>query len=265
MASYESFARVYDSFMSDIPYDEWCDYLHSLLLRYGVPDGLVLELGCGTGAMTERLAETGYDMIGVDSSIDMLEMAREKQVESGSDILYLLQDMREFELYGTVRAVVSVCDSLNYITDEQDLLQVFRLVNNYLDPGGIFLFDLNTVYKYEEILAEQVIAENREEGSFIWENWYDRETKINEYDLTLYIAAKNGLYERFEEVHYQKAYTIERVCELLEEAGLRLEAVYDAFTWDEPKPESERVCFAAREIKKRNQDTLYRDSERGTS
>ncbi|MCD8336258.1 MAG: class I SAM-dependent methyltransferase, partial [Lachnospiraceae bacterium] len=142
MASYESFARVYDLFMSDTPYDEWCEYLHSLLLHYGVADGLVLELGCGTGQVTERLAAFGYDMIGVDNSIDMLEIAREKMTErqpeednaprpeSGADILYLLQDMREFELYGTVRAVVSICDSMNYITDEVDLLQVFRLVNN---------------------------------------------------------------------------------------------------------------------------------------
>jgi len=290
MASYESFARVYDIFMSDTPYDEWCEYLHSLLLRYGVAEGLVLELGCGTGQMTGRLASLGYDMIGVDNSLDMLEIAREKLAERQSgvrrddegisdpamrcepeeegkitkqetepDILYLLQDMREFELYGTVRAVVSICDSMNYITEEADLLQVFRLVNNYLDPGGVFIFDLNTLYKYEEILAENVFAENRDEGSFIWENWYDSETQINEYDLTLYIRSEsNGFrdcsensYERYEEVHYQKAYAIDRVSELLKEAGLHLEAVYDAFTLDQPRLESERVYFVARETQKR--------------
>ncbi|MCC8104169.1 MAG: class I SAM-dependent methyltransferase [Clostridiales bacterium] len=318
MASYESFARVYDIFMSDTPYDEWCEYLHSLLLRYGVAEGLVLELGCGTGQMTERLAARGYDMIGVDNSLDMLEIAREKMTERQSgagrddeehsdsamrcepeekgrtleqemepDILYLLQDMREFELYGTVRAVVSICDSMNYITEEEDLLQVFRLVNNYLDPGGVLIFDLNTLYKYEEILAENVFAENRDEGSFIWENWYDPETQINEYDLTLYIQSKsNGYrdhneecdrsrgcgngdvsncaisnsaslcgsessYERYEEVHYQKAYTIDCVRELLQKAGLHLEAVYDAFTLEQPRPESERVYFVAREEQKK--------------
>ncbi|MCC8067294.1 MAG: class I SAM-dependent methyltransferase [Clostridiales bacterium] len=250
MASYESFARVYDIFMSDTPYDDWCSYLHSLLSADGIADGLVLDLGCGTGAVTERLADLGYDMIGVDNSIDMLEIARGKQAESGSDILYLLQDMREFELYGTVRAVVSVCDSLNYITEEEDLLQVFQLVNNYLDPGGLFLFDLNTVYKYETVLADHIFAENREEGSFIWENWYDLETRINEYDLTLYISDRDGKYERYEETHYQKAYRTEVVMELLEKAGLKLEAVYDAFTQNEPGPMSERVCFVAREVEK---------------
>ena len=169
MATYESFARVYDLFMDNIPYEEWSVYLHELLQRDGVEDGLVLELGCGTGTMTELLSGMGYDMIGVDAAPDMLEIALEKKEKSGADILYLQQDMREFELYGTVRAVVSVCDSMNYITEEEDLLQVFRLVNNYLDPGGVFIFDLNTIYKYEQ-LGESVIAENREESSFIWEN-----------------------------------------------------------------------------------------------
>ena len=131
-------------------------------------DGLVLDMGCGTGAMTRYLDAHGYDMTGIDVSEEMLTIAKEK---SSQDILYLLQDMREFELYGTMRAAVSICDSMNYILEEDDLLQVFSLVNNYLDPGGIFIFDLNTVYKYQEILGEQTIAEDREECSFIWDNF----------------------------------------------------------------------------------------------
>ena len=118
MSSYESFARVYDLFMDNIPYEEWCEYLAGLLEDQGLREGLVLELGCGTGNMTRLLAEKGYDMIGVDNSVDMLEIAMEKKEEEEQDILYLLQDMREFELYGTVRAVVSVCDSMNYIIEE---------------------------------------------------------------------------------------------------------------------------------------------------
>ncbi len=247
MASYESFAQVYDLFMDNIPYGEWCGYLHMLLKKYGVDGGLVLELGCGTGSMTELLSGLGYDMIGVDNSSEMLGIALEKRERSGHDILYLMQDMRGFELYGTVRAVVSVCDSLNYITEEEDLLQVFRLVNNYLDPGGIFLFDLNTVYKYRELLGENVFAENREESSFIWENWYEEETQINEYDLTLFIRTDEGLYEKYEETHYQRAYPVDTVRRLLAQAGLKLEAVYDAFTEEEPDEKSERVCFVARE------------------
>ena len=153
MEAYTAFAEVYDAFMDNIPYEKWADYVHGLLEEYGIKDGLVLELGCGTGSLTELLAVMGYDMIGVDSSGDMLGTAMEKRERSGLDILYLLQDMREFELYGTVRAVVSVCDSMNYITEYEDLTQVFRLVNNYLDPGGMFIFDLNTEYKYRQVLG----------------------------------------------------------------------------------------------------------------
>lgn len=249
-SAYGSFAYVYDIFMDNIPYEEWCEYLHMLLKQYGVEDGLVLELGCGTGSMTELLAQQGYDMIGVDNSMEMLEIAMEKKVESGHDILYLLQDMREFELYGTVKAVVSVCDSMNYITEEEDLLEVFKLVNNYLDPKGVFIFDLNTIYKYETLLGDNTIAENREESSFIWENWYDEETQINEYDLTLFIENEDGLYEKYEETHYQRAYEIERVCQLIEEAGMKVEAVYDAFTTEAVHEESERVYIVAREVSK---------------
>lgn len=160
MQPYTGFASVYDMFMDNVPYDEWTDYVVHLLNKYGVEKGLVLELGCGTGSMTERLSSKGYDMIGIDSSEDMLAIAREKSIENGNNILYLCQDMREFELYGTVAAVVSVCDSMNYILNEEDLLKVFRLVNNYLDPKGVFIFDLDTQYAYEEVIGDFTIAEN---------------------------------------------------------------------------------------------------------
>ncbi|MCD7906183.1 MAG: class I SAM-dependent methyltransferase, partial [Clostridium sp.] len=187
MEAYTSFAEVYDLFQDNVPYKEWCEYLAGLLTEYGVRDGLVLDLGCGTGSLTELLAGRGYDMIGVDNSSEMLEIAMGKRDRSGQGILYLLQDMREFELYGTVAAVVSICDSMNYILEYGDLVQVFKLVNNYLDPGGVFIFDLNTPYKYRELLADNTFAEEREESSFIWENFYDQDEGINEYDLTLFI------------------------------------------------------------------------------
>ena len=171
--AYGEFARVYDMFQDNVDYQTWGQWLKQQLEAQGITNGLVLDLGCGTGTMTEILAEAGYDMIGVDNSGEMLAEAMEKRVESGHDILYLLQDMQEFELYGTVRAVVSVCDSLNYITEEEELEHVFALVNNYLDPQGIFLFDMNTVYKYQTMIGNTTIAENRDEGSFIWENSYD--------------------------------------------------------------------------------------------
>lgn len=256
MDAYTSFARVYDTFMDNIPYEEWADYLTGLLREYGVEHGLVLDLGCGTGNMTELLAAKGYDMIGADNSEEMLEIAMEKRMETGSEILYLLQDMREFELYGTVRAVVSVCDSVNYITEEEELLEVFRLVNNYLDPGGVFIFDFNTRYKYQEVLGDRTIAENREDCSFIWDNYYYEEDKINEYELSLFIRKDGELFRKYVETHYQRAYTLEEIIALVKKSGMEFVTAYDAFTREAPQKESERIYIVAQENGKsrKNQD-----------
>lgn len=249
MEAYTSFAEVYDQFMDNVPYREWADFLQEILQKEGINDGLVLDLGCGTGSMTEELAGRGYDMIGVDNSEDMLEIAMEKRQESGHDILYLLQDMQGFELYGTVRAVVSVCDSVNYVTEKEELEQVFRLVNNYLDPGGIFVFDFNTEYKYREVLGDRTIAENREDSSFIWDNYYYEEEHMNEYELTLFIqeADQKELYHKYQETHFQRAYTLEEIRELLEKSGLRFVAAYEDYTKKAPGKGSERICVVARE------------------
>ena len=275
METYASFASVYDTFMDNVPYKAWGKYLHSLLCKYGISDGIVLDLGCGTGTMTEILAGYGYDMIGVDNSEDMLELAMEKRIVSGHDILYLLQDMREFELYGTVRAVVSVCDSVNYITEPEELREVFCLVNNYLDPGGIFLFDFNTEYKYREVMGDCTIAEDRGDCSFIWDNCYYEEERINEYELTFFIREGAGtgqggkteeaadetekeyaeenrrgngaLYRKYRETHFQRGYTLEEIRELINSAGLVFETAYDMDTHGEATDTSERICVIARE------------------
>jgi cyclopropane fatty-acyl-phospholipid synthase-like methyltransferase len=233
--------------MDNIPYEEWAEYLSRLLAEYEVTDGIVLDLGCGTGTLTELMAARGFDMIGVDYSEEMLEIAMEKRAESGRDILYLLQDMREFELYGTVRAVISICDSLNYITEEEELEEVFRLVNNYLDPEGVFIFDFNTVYKYREILGDQTIAESREDCSFIWDNYYYEEEQINEYELSLFLQEEGNLYRKYVETHYQKGYELETIKSLLEKSGMKFVTAYDAFTRNPPTKESERVYVIARE------------------
>lgn len=251
MEAYTSFASVYDTFMDDVPYEEWSTYLHELLQEYGINDGLVLDLGCGTGTMTELLASMGYDMIGIDNSGDMLEIALEKKMKSGNDILYLQQDMKEFELYGTVRGIVSICDSVNYITEPEDLKRVFYWVNNYLDADGVFIFDFNTDYKYRELLGDRTIAENRDECSFIWDNYYYEEEKINEYELSLFIKDetlskdKGEMYRKFKETHFQRGYTLEEMKYLLEAAGLNFLASYEAFTKIQPGEDSERIYVIA--------------------
>ena len=251
MEAYSEFAQVYDLFMDNIPYDQWCEYLVTLLKKYGVDDGLILELGCGTGNISEALRKKGYDMIGIDNSAEMLSVAIEKSMEVEDETLpqalYLCQDMREFELYGTVRAIVSICDSMNYITEPDDLYEVFRLANNYLDPDGVFIFDMNTRYKYENMLGEQTIAETREDHCFIWDNFYDKDSRLNEYVLNLFIQGDDGRYDRHEEIHYQRAYDLEEVRQLIEEAGMKWEGAYDAFTMEPVREDSERIYIIARE------------------
>lgn len=253
MEAYTDFASVYDRFMDETPYEQWCDNIVRELGAHDIKDGLVLELGCGTGSMTELLAAKGYDMIGVDCADEMLNIACAKREQSGHDILYLNQDMRSFELYGTVRAVVSVCDSLNYLLEDEDVIDCFRLVNNYLDPKGIFFFDFNTRYKYETVIGDSVIAENREDCSFIWENYYDSESDINEYDLTIFArneeASADGqeLFSRFQEVHLQRGYTLEEMKHFIEASGLVLIKTYDADTLGEATAQSERIYCVAEE------------------
>lgn len=270
MQAYSDFAGVYDELMDNVPYESWCENIAALIDRYGIsrpvgesrPEGegnsetenllaserdLVLDLGCGTGTLTQLLHKRGYDMIGVDNSPEMLGIAMEKSAQGGGGILYLLQDMRELELYSTVGTVLSVCDSLNYLLEEKELLQVFRLVNNYLYPGGLFLFDFNTVYKYSQVIGDAVIAENREDCSFIWENYYHEQEEINEYDLTVFVQEEGEHFRRFVENHLQRGYTPQTMCGLVEQAGMQVIRLLDADTLGEVTDQSQRVYVLARE------------------
>lgn len=264
MDIYQDFAKVYDELMDNTPYVQWGERLDTLIRKYGVskPErdaegvldserNLVVDLGCGTGTLTELMYQKGYDMIGVDMSEDMLGVAMAKKEGSGSEILYLQQDMRELELYSTVGTVFSVCDSLNYILEEEELAEIFSLVNNYLFPGGLFIFDFNTVYKYREIIGESTIAENREDCSFIWENFYDPEGDINEYDLTIFIREEGDTFRKFTETHLQRGYTVEQMTRLAEQAGMEVVEVMDADTGEAVTDISERVYVVAREKAKK--------------
>ena len=264
MEAYTDFAMVYDTFMDETPYEQWCEFLMELFRKYGaqkddtrqensaVMDNLrqerntVLDLGCGTGTLTELLARRGYDMIGIDLSEEMLRIAVDKRERSGLDILYLCQDMRELELYGTVGAVVSVCDSVNYLLEEDDVVQTFRLVNNYLYPEGLFIFDFNTIYKYAEVSGDATIAEDREECSFIWENTYYEEERINEYDLSIFVREEGDRYRKFQETHLQRGYSLKEMRGMVEAAGLLFVDAIDADTHEEPGQESERIYIVAR-------------------
>ena len=247
MDAYTSFASVYDLFMDNVPYEEWCAFLCKMLAQHGITDGPVLDLGCGTGKMTRLMSEQGYDMTGIDNAAEMLQIAA---MEPGEvPILYLLQDMQDLELDGCVRAVYSVCDCVNYVLDEEELQQAFSRVHEYLEEDGVFIFDVNASYKYTKLLAENTFAESRDEGSFIWDNYYDEEERINEYDLTLFIPEGDELYRRYTETHYQRNYETATLLKLLKNAGFTDICVYDDYT-DAPLCEtSERAVFVAKKSK----------------
>jgi len=237
---YERFAYVYDACVRGAPYDKWVRAITGLWSAHGCAPISVLELGCGTGSVLRRLAALGYDMIGVDASADMLACARDK----APGVLLLQQDMRELELYGTVDAAISVFECMNYLPNLSGLLRVFANVRTYLNPGGLFIFDINSKNKYIRLSDETPYCRVLPDLAFIWEYDYDHDTMINECTATFFTRDdKTGQYERFTEIHCQRAYARGDIEKRAAAAGLELIEVLDADTMAKPDPHSERWYF----------------------
>lgn len=239
---YDSFAYVYDVFMEGTPYEKWTDNIERLFKKYKTEPKLILELGCGTGNITVPMAKRGFEMIGVDLSVDMLNEARSKTIAENLDILYINQDMRAFELYGSVDACISLCDSMNYILSDEDIKKVFCLVKNYLNPGGYFIFDLNTEYMFELMDKQASFGEARERSAFVCETRYNKRTRLMEYSVDVFKdTKKNGSYARFSETHYERAYALDEISKLISACWLKFAGVFDADTLKEPTEVSKRV------------------------
>ena len=238
MTTYIGFAYMYDQLMKDIPYEAWASYIDDTLVRHlgeNRQGRIVVDMACGTGIITLALAKLGYDMIGIDISADMLSQAQAKTL--GENILYLAQDMRQLDLYGTVDAAICTCDGLNYILDEGELAAIFAKVKMFMNPGGIFIFDMNTEYKFQEVLGgKSFIAKGVE-----WDNHYDPATKINKYHVVFTPKDEPA----FEEVHHQRAYAHDMVCNLLQNAGFATIQTYDSYSHDPISPSSTRYVFIA--------------------
>ena len=211
---------MYDYFQaqSRIPYDDWIDRVEGIWRKNNLMPKLVLDLGCGTGAVTTRFKARGYDMIGIDLSPDMLAQAQAKPESEG--ILYLNQDMRAFELYGTVDAVICLCDGINYLLTEEDLAATFGMVNNYLNPGGLLVFDLKTEKCFSG-LGNQTFADQSPDAAYICENQYDSQTQTCQFTITLFYKTQNNLFRRSEETHRQRAYSPHAIEEAITKSGLR--------------------------------------------
>ena len=246
---YDAIASVYDQLNRELDYEAWADFFERCFARFLLsPPELVLDLACGTGRMTRVLARRGYDMIGVDGSASMLSEAYNRR--EGEKILYLCQDMREFELYGTVGAVVCCLDSINYLLKEEDVRRVFSLVHNYLDPDGLFLFDVNSPYKFENVSGNnEYILEDEIEGRSVycgWQNDYHEDSGVCDFYLTLFEEVEDGSYLRSEEHQQERCYTQEQLSEWLAQCGFELLGIYGDYDESAPDPDCERWYIAAR-------------------
>ena len=240
---YQDFSYFYDRFAYDIDYGKFYRYYKKIFERFSLSPKLVLDMCCGTGTLTTLMAED-YDMIGVDSSWEMLDVAREK--DKNGNILYLNQSMTDFELYGTVDACYSSLDSVNYLIDDVDLKKHFLLMKNYLNPNGLYIFDISTIYKFRYVLGNKTFTDETETDLFVWQNCY--ENRLLTMDLDIFSETDNGTYERISETHYERGYTVLEITKAAEACGFRVEAVYDEFSFLPAHSKSSRIFFVIRSV-----------------
>ncbi len=248
MSSYSVFARYYDALTENVEYPRRADYLLALMKRLGHVPGLALDLACGTGSLTLELFRRGVDIYGADASVDMLSEARQKCAEAGADILFLCQKMQSLDLYGTVDTVICTLDSLNHLCGREEVQAAFSRVSFFMDPGGWFLFDMNTPYKHEKVLGNSTFVYDMEDVFCVWQNRCTPSS--HKVDIQLDFFERDGqVYRRSAEHFAEWAYPVEEVKAMLEKAGFGEIHVYNELTFDRPEPDSQRLVYAARKIR----------------
>ncbi len=238
MECYMEFASLYDTLTCDVEYEKRADYIEQLIEKFmSKKPELIADIGCGTGTMCDILQKRGYDMIGIDSSEAMLNIAREKN----DKILYLLQDMTSFELYGTVDVILSLLDTVNYLTEDGELYNFLLLAKNYLNPSGLLIFDINSPYKFKNILSNNIYNFENDKVFYSWENDFDG--RICEFYLNFFVKDDNDKYTRITEQHFERCYEIEEIKTLVEKAGLTLLGVFGDLSQKTYKNDDERIFF----------------------
>lgn len=248
--SYSYFASVYDLLTENVEYSRRADYICSLLSENGINGGLLLDVACGTGSLSLELAKRGFDVTGVDISREMLSRAQNKMYESGENILFLCQDMRKLDLYGTVNCAVCMLDSLNHLTSTEDLLETFKSVSLFLEDGGIFIFDMNTPYKHREILADNSFVYELDRLFCVWRNTLSDDGATVEINLDFFEKTDGANYRRYCESFCEKAYDTQTVVDLLGQAQLSLVSQYGELSCDAPGEKTQRTVFVARRNKR---------------
>ncbi len=248
MSDYGDFAFVYDLLTSEIDYEKRAEYFDEVILRHGGFHGILLDLGCGTGKLSEALSGLGYDVVGVDNSEEMLSIALEKKLKSGRDIMYLCQNMTELDLYGTIDAVVSALDSLNHLTDYGDFCTALQKVSLFLHPDGVFVFDVNTCYKHREILADNTFVYDYGDVYCAWQNSL-RENDIVQMDLDIFVSEDGESYLRMEDHFAERAYSEKEIEDALRMAGLQIQAVYGEDSFKPPQADEQRLIYVVKHAK----------------
>lgn len=241
---YHQFAQVYDRLMGDVDYGEWADYLVKLFQQYHKSPQRILDLACGTGNITIPLAKKGYEIIGVDLSEDMLSIADQKSNSQSVNIQWMCQDIRELQGFKNIDAIICACDGLNYVLREEELEDVFLNAYQLLNPKGIFTFDMNSQFKIAEVLGQNTFADAGEDISFIWDNYYDEDNEIVDFELSFFLK-EGDVYKRFNEFHQQRAYSTQKIVNLLMKVGFKKVENFDAFTFNRPLSISERIQYIA--------------------
>ncbi len=247
MDQYREFAFVYDELMDDVDYENWIDYIEKIIKKEDAKVQNILELACGTGNITIPLAKKNYDIAGIDISDEMLNVARTKAEKQNIELVLLEQDISELDFDVTnLDCVLCACDGFNYITYDEDLENVFSKTYELLKEEGIFIFDISSFYKLSTILGDNMYGENRENVSYMWQNYFDDEQNLVEMELTFFVADEGGKFDKYEEVHLQRAYTEEEIIKMLNKAGFSKIKVYGDFTFESPSEDSERIFFICR-------------------
>ncbi|MBQ8171857.1 MAG: class I SAM-dependent methyltransferase [Oscillospiraceae bacterium] len=244
MSGYGEFADVYDLLTENVPYDDIAEYYHGIIGELGAPGKYLLDMGCGTGNLTMRLAALGYDIIASDASQEMLTVAVSKLCDE--NIRYICQSMTETELYGAVDIAVSTLDSINHLDSAEDILACFRQTAQNMNEDGLFLFDVNTVFKHREILADNTFVYDVDGVYCVWQNEFCKEDNSVGIELDLFYENEDGSYDRGFESFREIALPKDHISELLSEAGFEVEAVYEYLTHNAPCETSDKLLFAAR-------------------
>jgi len=243
--SYGDFAFIYDKLTDDVEYEKRAEYVKKLIdMHFGKKASLLCDLGCGTGTMCNLMSQKGFDVIGIDSSETMLSVASSKS--EGKNVLYLNQDMCDFELFGTVDVFISMLDSVNYITDPDDFDRMLSLVNNYLNPDGIFIFDVNSKFKFENILADNTYAYEVDSIFYTWENYYEDE--LLDIYLNFFSKNENGTYNRMSEHHMQRYYSDEFIKKSCLKNRFSVLGVYEDLTVLPPEETGERIFYVIKKM-----------------